>query len=335
MNLHFLLEHSIQHNASDLHLAPELKPLLRMNGELIQETSFATLTPEDIQHGVYSLISDAEKDIFEKELSLDFAFEIPSLGRFRVNVFRQIQGVAAVIRILPQTIPTLDDLDIPPAIQSLLNLPQGLILVTGPTGSGKSTTLAAMVDYLNTHKKHHIITIEDPIEFVHPSKHSLISQRQVQRDTHSFSSALRSALREDPNVILIGEMRDLETIRLALTAAETGHLVLATLHTNSAPRAINRIVDVFPSGEKEFIRHLLAESLQAVICQQLAKTVTHERRAIFEVMLATAAVRNSIRENKIPQLYSLIQTGNSVGMCTMMQYQQMLAQRNIVFLEEA
>jgi twitching motility protein PilT len=267
MELKDLLELSVKQNASDLHLSPTSPPRIRINGDIVHAPNLDKLSSDQTKHLIYSSMDPTQQREFEKLLELDFTFQIPNLGSFRVNAFRQALGIAAVFRIIPEKIPTLEELNLPSILKELLKLPNGIILVTGSTGSGKSTTLAAIVDYINEQEECHIITIEDPIEFFHKSKKSLINQRQIQRDTHDFSRALRSALREDPDVILVGELRDLETIRLALTAAETGHLVLATLHTSSAPRTISRIVDAFPGGEKNIIRNLLSESLRAVICQ--------------------------------------------------------------------
>jgi twitching motility protein PilT len=284
---------------------------------------------------ILSIMSAAQQKQFENELELDFSVTLPNVAGFRVNAFNQNLGVAAVFRLIPEQIPTLDELDLPQVFKTLLDLPNGLILVTGPTGSGKSTTLAAMVDHINTQQASHIITVEDPIEFVHHSKKSLINQRQVHRDTLEFANALRSSLREDPDVILVGEMRDLETIRLALTAAETGHLVMATLHTSSAPRTISRIVDVFPAGEKNIIRNMLSESLQAVICQTLVKKVGGGRVPAFEIMVGTTAIRNLIREDKIAQMYTSIQTSSQLGMCTLDQSLQGLLQKKVISLDSA
>lgn len=329
MEITELLELAVKKNASDLHISPGLSPILRINGELTV-TDIPPLNPEATAKLIYSVMEKEQQQEFEKALELDFATFIPKIAGFRVNAFHQIHGIAAVFRVIPEKIPTLEQLELPPVFKQLLELPNGLILITGPTGSGKSTTLAAMVDCINTNKSHHIITIEDPIEFTHKSKKSLINQRQVHRDTHDFAKALRSALREDPDVILLGEMRDLETIRLALTAAETGHLVMATLHTSSAPRSISRIVDVFPAEEKNIIRNLLSESLQAVICQTLLKNVSGGRVAALEIMLGTTAIRNLIREDKIAQMYTSIQTGNALGMCTLDQYLQGLVSKNLI-----
>jgi len=324
-NLTELLELSLKQNASDLHLSPDMPPMIRVDDSLIPMPDIAVMSAEIIKNLMYDAMEKNQQEAFEKELELDFAINLPNLAGFRVNLFYKIKGIAAVLRLIPSQIPTLEQLNLPPIFKDVLNLPNGLILVTGPTGSGKSTTLAAMVNYINLHQKLHIITIEDPIEFIHRSKKSLITQRQVHRDTKNFTMALRSALRQDPDIILVGEMRDLETIRLALTAAETGHLVMGTLHTSSAPRTISRIVDVFPAGEKNIIRNMLSTSLQAVICQTLVKKTTGGRVAAFEIMLGTPAIRNLIREDKIPQMYSAMQTGRDVGMCTLDQYLQQLA----------
>ena len=330
MNINELLTKSVELKASDLHLAPNLPPMLRINGDLeplAGEREFDKATLNDL---IFSTMNAEQRAEFIKEYELDYAVTVPNVARFRVNAFYQTDGMAAVFRVIPEAIPSLDDLGLPPVFKKLLDLPNGLILVTGPTGSGKSTTLAAMIDYINMNQPEHIITIEDPIEFKHKSKKSLINQREVHKDTHGFSNALRSALREDPDVILLGEMRDLETIRLALTAAETGHLVMATLHTSSAPRTINRIVDVFPAGEKDMIRNMLSESLQAVICQTLLKKIGGGRVAALEIMLGTPAIRNLIREDKIAQMMTSIQTGQEHGMCTLKQYVQGLVAKGLV-----
>lgn len=317
MNLEQLLSLTLQHNASDLHLSAGLPPLLRIDGEL-KNLNFSPLTQEDLQ----SLLKD---HIDTKQHEIDFALNISELPRFRVNVFQQNRGIAAVFRVIPNLIPSLDELKLPAALKTIATYKNGLVLITGATGSGKSTTLAAIINHINENYAHHIITIEDPIEFIHTSKKSLINQRQIHRDTLSFNNALRSALREDPDIILVGELRDLETIRLALTAAETGHLVFATLHTSSAAKTINRIIDVFPGDEKNLIRSLLAESLQAVICQTLVKKNNSGRAAACEIMITTPAIRNLIRENKIPQIETAIQTGGAVGMQTMEQSLQKLS----------
>lgn len=330
MDMTTLLTTCVKERASDLHIAPNMPPILRIDGELIPIQGQPILQPDVTKELIYSVFSKDETKEFEKELELDFAIVVPNVSRFRVNAFHEANGVGGAFRVIPYEVPTLDQLDMPKIFKQLLDLPNGLILVTGPTGSGKSTTLAAMIDYINSTRAEHIITIEDPIEFTHKSKKSLINQRQVLRDTHDFSMALRSALREDPDVILLGEMRDLETIRLALTAAETGHLVLATLHTSSAPRAVSRIVDVFPTGEKNIIRNMLSESLQAVICQSLLKRIAGGRIAAFEIMLGTSAIRNLIREDKIAQMYSTIQTSSEAGMITLEQSLRDLVKKNII-----
>lgn len=330
MDLNQLLDLSVKNNASDLHLSPGMPPMLRIDGDLTPAKDLPVLTAAETHDLVYGVLDEKQQQEFESALELDFAVNIPQLAIFRVNAFHQKNGVSAVFRVIAENPPTLEELELPPVFKQLLELPNGLILVTGPTGSGKSTTLAAMINYLNEKYPYHIITIEDPIEYVHKSIKGLISQRQVHRDTENFTVALRSALREDPDVILVGEMRDLETIRLALTAAETGHLVLATLHTSSAPRAVNRIVDVFPSGEKNIIRNMLSESLAAVICQTLLKKNGGGRTAALEVMLGTSAIRNLIREDKIAQMYTSIQTGRELGMCTLDQSLQELVGKQVI-----
>jgi twitching motility protein PilT len=293
------------------------------------------LSANETKDLIYAVMSTDQQAEFETALEIDFATEVKGVARFRVNAFHQAHGPAAVFRVIPDKIPTLDELDLPPVFKQLLELPNGLILVTGPTGSGKSTTLAAMVQYINSTSTSHIITIEDPIEFTHLSDKSLINQREVHRDTHDFAIALRSALREDPDVILLGEMRDLETIRLALTAAETGHLVMATLHTSSAPRAVSRIIDVFPTGEKNIIRNMLSESFAAVICQTLVKKIGGGRVPAFEIMLGTPAIRNLIREDKVAQMYTAIQTAGNIGMSTLDQYLQVLVSKGEISEETA
>lgn len=330
MELAQLLETSYNLKASDLHLSPGLPPLVRLDGDLMPIPNFPVLDAETVKKLIYSVMEKEQQEDFEKNHESDFAVSVPNVARFRANTFKQMHGLAAVFRSIPSQAPTLDDLQSPPIFKKMLDLPNGLILVTGPTGSGKSTTLAAMIDHINNNAASHILTVEDPIEFTHISKKCLINQRQVHRDTHDFSVALRSALREDPDVILVGEMRDLETIRLALTAAETGHLVMGTLHTSSAPRTINRIVDVFPAGEKNMIRNMLSESLQAVICQTLLKKPGGGRVAAYEIMVGTPAIRNLIREDHIAQMLTAIQTGSEYGMCTLEQYIQGLIAKNII-----
>ena len=324
MTIEELLTLGVTKNASDLHLSAGLPPILRIDGELAPVKDLAALSADETKDLIYTTMTKDQQNEFETALEVDFATEVKNVARFRVNAFHQAHGPAAVFRVIPEKIPTLDELDLPPVFKQLLELPNGLILVTGPTGSGKSTTLAAMVQYINATSTSHIITIEDPIEFTHASEKSLINQREVHRDTHDFAIALRSALREDPDVILLGEMRDLETIRLALTAAETGHLVMATLHTSSAPRAVSRIIDVFPTGEKNIIRNMLSESFAAVICQTLVKKLGGGRVPAFEIMLGTPAIRNLIREDKVAQMYTAIQTAGNIGMSTLDQYLQIL-----------
>ncbi len=335
MTITELLELSFKMNASDLHISPSQPPTMRIDGELVPLKDAAALDAEATKTMVYSIMDKEQQTQFEKELEHDFAIIVPKVASFRVNAFHQIKGVAAVLRVIPDKVPTLDELQLPPIFKQVLELPNGLILVTGPTGSGKSTTLAAMIDYVNMNQTSHIITVEDPIEFTHQNKKCLINQRQVHRDTHDFNAALRSALREDPDVILVGELRDLETIRLALTAAETGHLVMATLHTSSAPRAVSRMVDVFAGNEKNIIRNVLSESLQAVICQTLIKKREGGRVAAFEIMLGTPAIRNLIREDKTAQMYTSIQTGTALGMCTLDQYLQQLVESQRLDLQTA
>ncbi len=330
MDIKQLLETSVKQQASDLHLSPGLPPLLRIDGELKPIQGESVIDAITVEKLIYSVMDPAQQDEFKMSHECDFAINLPDIARFRVNVFLQANGVSAALRTIPAIVPTLEELGSPPIFKKMLEVPNGLILVTGPTGSGKSTTLAAMINHINLNKYCHIITIEDPVEYTHKSKKSLISQRQVKRDTKDFSAALRSALREDPDVILVGEMRDLETIRLALTAAETGHLVMGTLHTSSAPRTINRIVDVFPAGEKEMIRNMISESLQAVICQTLIKKSGGGRVAAYEIMIGTPAVRNLIRESQIAQLYSAIQVGSTFGMCTLDQYIRGLIDKRII-----
>lgn len=335
MELASLLKLCVEKQSSDLHISSGMVPMMRQHGDLIPVENMPATDAATVKSLVYGSMSVEQQAEFEKTLELDYAIELPGVARFRVNAFKENNGISAVFRVIPEAIPSMDDLNLPPLFKQLVDLPNGLILVTGPTGSGKSTTLAAMINYINEHQPVHIITVEDPIEFTHTSKKSLVRQRQVHRDTHDFANALRSALREDPDVILLGEMRDLETIRLALTAAETGHLVMATLHTSSAPRTINRIVDVFPSGEKDMIRNMLSESLQAVICQTLVKKVGGGRAAALEIMLGTPAVRNLIREDKIAQMMTAIQTGSEFGMCTLDQYLQNLLNKGIIDKETA
>jgi twitching motility protein PilT len=309
-------------------------PMIRVDGD-VKRINMPSLTHKEVHGMVYDIMNDKQRKAFEEFFETDFSFEIPKLARFRVNAFNQNRGAGAVFRNIPSTILSLDDLQAPKSFRDLCMLPRGLVLVTGPTGSGKSTTLAGMVNHCNDNRPDHIITIEDPIEFVHECKKCLVNQREVKRDTLGFSEALRSALREDPDIVLVGEMRDLETIRLALTAAETGHLVFGTLHTSSAAKTIDRIVDVFPGDEKDMVRSMLSESLRAVISQTLLKRVGGGRVAAHEIMIGTPAIRNLIREGKIAQMYSSIQTGGSVGMQTLDQCLTELVAKGAVSKEEA
>ncbi len=336
MDIAYLLNLSVEKKASDLHLTPGSPPILRIDGDLIAVEGAPILDATLTKNLVYSVMDNDEQQAFESSLELDFAIISPKGdARFRVNAYHESRGVAAAFRVITTKIPTLEELGAPAVFKELLKLSSGLILVVGPTGCGKSTTLAACIEFINQNDARHIITIEDPIEYIYESKKSLINQRQVYRDSAAFSTALHAALREDPDVILVGEMRDLETIRLALTAAETGHLVLGTLHTMSAPRAVSRIVDIFPSGgEKNIIRNMLSESLQAVISQTLLKANAGGRIAAYEIMLGSPAIRNLIREDKISQMYSVIQTSSDIGMCTMEQSLNDLVLRNIVTDEE-
>lgn len=326
MEITELLAFAVKNNASDLHLSAGMPPMIRVDGDM-RRIDVPALDHKEVHRLTYDIMNDKQRKNYEEFLETDFSFEIPDLSRFRVNVFNQSRGAGAVFRSIPSKVLSLEELSAPSIFKDISENPRGIVLVTGPTGSGKSTTLAAMIDYINTNRSDHIITIEDPIEFVHRSKKSLINQREVYRDTLGFSQALRSALREDPDVILVGEMRDLETIRLALTAAETGHLVFGTLHTTSAAKTIDRVVDVFPGEEKEMVRSMLSESLRAVISQTLLKKDNGGRIAAHEIMLCTPAIRNLIRESKIAQMYSAIQTGRSVGMQTLDQCLQELVQK--------
>jgi twitching motility protein PilT len=329
-----LLAFAVKNNASDLHLSSGVPPMIRVDGD-VKRINMPALSHKEVHSMVYDIMNDSQRKAYEEYFETDFSFEIPKLARFRVNAFNQNRGAGAVFRNIPSLIQSLEDLSAPKVFRDLCMLPRGLVLVTGPTGSGKSTTLAGMIDYCNVNRPDHILTIEDPIEFVHESKRCLINQREVKRDTLGFSEALRSALREDPDIILVGEMRDLETIRLALTAAETGHLVFGTLHTSSAAKTIDRIVDVFPGDEKDMVRSMLSESLRAVISQTLLKRIGGGRIAAHEIMIGTPAIRNLIREGKIAQMYSSIQTGGSVGMQTLDQCLNELLSKGMVSKEEA
>ncbi|MFJ2989817.1 type IV pilus twitching motility protein PilT [Collimonas sp. NPDC087041] len=335
MDISELLAFSVKNKASDLHLSAGLPPMIRVHGD-VRRINLPALEHQDVHGMIYDIMNDGQRKAYEENLEVDFSFEIPGLARFRVNAFNQDRGAAAVLRTIPSTVLTLEQLNTPRIFAELSLKPRGLVLVTGPTGSGKSTTLAAMVNHVNENEYAHILTIEDPIEFVHQSNKCLINQREVGPHTHSFNNALRSALREDPDVILVGELRDLETIRLALTAAETGHLVFGTLHTSSAAKTIDRIVDVFPAEEKEMVRAMLSESLQAVISQSLLKTKDGSGRvAAHEIMLGTPAIRNLIRESKIAQMYSAIQTGSNMGMQTLDSNLTELVKRNVISMATA
>lgn len=330
-----LLKFGVQSGASDLHLSAGLPPMMRVHGD-VKQLNFPPLEHKDVHAMVYDIMNDHQRKFYESELECDFSYEIPNVSRFRVNAFNQSRGAAAVFRTIPTEILTLEQLQCPSIFSEIANKPRGVVLVTGPTGSGKSTTLAAMIDYINKSRQYHILTIEDPIEFVHKSNKSLINQREVGLQTKSFANALRSALREDPDVILVGEMRDLETIRLAMTAAETGHLVFGTLHTSSAAKTIDRIVDVFPAEEKDMVRAMLSESLQAVISQTLLKLKDGSGRiAAHEIMIGTPAIRNLIRENKVAQMYSAIQTGQQYGMQTLDQCLVGLMRKGLISKEAA
>jgi twitching motility protein PilT len=329
-----LLAFSVKNGASDLHLSAGVPPMIRVDGD-VRRINVPAMEHNQVHEMVYDIMNDKQRKDYEEFLETDFSFEIPGLARFRVNAFIQNRGAGAVFRTIPSKILTLEDLDCPNIFSEIASYPRGLVLVTGPTGSGKSTTLAAMMDHKNNNEYSHILTIEDPIEFVHESKKSLVNQREVHRDTLGFNEALRSALREDPDTILVGELRDLETIRLALTAAETGHLVLGTLHTSSASKTIDRIIDVFPGAEKDMVRSMLAASLRAVISQTLCRKIGGGRVAAHEILIGTPAIRNLINEDKVAQMYSAIQTGNGVGMQTLDQNLQEILGKGLISREEA
>lgn len=334
MDITELLAFSAKQGASDLHLSADMPPMIRVDGD-VRRINLPALDHKEVHSLVYEIMNDKQRKDFEEFLETDFSFEVPGVARFRVNAFNHNRGAGAVFRTIPSKILNMDDLGMGQIFRDLAMTPRGLVLVTGPTGSGKSTTLAAMVDYINDTKYDHILTVEDPIEFVHESKKSLVNQREVHRDTLGFNEALRSALREDPDVILVGEMRDLETIRLALSAAETGHVVFGTLHTSSAAKTIDRIVDVFPAEEKSMVRSMLSESLQGVISQTLLKKTGGGRIAAHEIMIGTPAIRNLIREAKIAQMYSAIQTGGALGMQTMDQCLQEMLSKGLITREVA
>jgi twitching motility protein PilT len=335
MDISELLAFSVKNKASDLHLSAGLPPMIRVHGD-VRRINRPPLEHKDVHAMIYDIMNDSQRKMFDENLECDFSFDLPGLARFRVNAFMQDRGAAAVMRTIPSRVLSLEELQAPRVFADFAMKPRGLVLVTGPTGSGKSTTLAAMIDHVNNNLYGHVLTIEDPIEFVHESRKCVINQREVGPHTLSFSNALRSALREDPDVILVGELRDLETIRLALTAAETGHLVFGTLHTSSAAKTIDRVVDVFPAAEKEMVRAMLSESLVAVISQALLKIKDGSGRvAAHEIMVGTPAIRNLIRENKVAQMYSMIQTGSQYGMQTLDQCLMDLVRRNIVSAAEA
>lgn len=334
MDISQLLAFGVKQGASDLHLSAGLPPMIRVDGD-VRRINVPEMDHKEVHDMLYDIMSDKQRKDYEEYLETDFSFEIPGLARFRVNAFNHNRGSGGVFRTIPSKILSLEQLGAPGIFREISDYPRGIVLVTGPTGSGKSTTLAAMIDYKNDHEQGHILTVEDPIEFVHQSKKCLVNQREVHRDTLGFNEALRSALREDPDVILVGEMRDLETIRLALSAAETGHLVFGTLHTSSAAKTIDRIVDVFPAAEKSMVRSMLSESLKAVISQTLLKKVGGGRVAAHEIMIGTPAIRNLIREDKVAQMYSAIQTGQNLGMQTLDQNLKQLVNSGVVTKEDA
>jgi len=334
MDITELLAFSAKQGASDLHLSSGLPPMIRVDGD-VRRINLPAMEHKEVHGLIYDIMNDKQRKDYEEFLETDFSFEVPGVARFRVNAFNHNRGSGAVFRTIPSKVLTMEDLGMGQVFKDVASVPRGLVLVTGPTGSGKSTTLAAMLDYINDSRYDHILTIEDPIEFVHESKKCLVNQREVHRDTLGFNEALRSALREDPDIILVGELRDLETIRLALTAAETGHLVFGTLHTTSAAKTIDRIVDVFPAEEKSMVRSMLSESLQAVVSQSLLKKTGGGRVAAHEIMIGTPAIRNLIREDKVAQMYSAIQTGGALGMQTLDQCLQNLLQKGVISREMA
>ena len=330
-----LLRMVVEWKGSDLHLTVGVPPIIRVDGHL-QPTSYERVTPQDCQRMCYDILSDEQIQRFESTLELDFSYQVPRVARFRVNIFKERGNLAAALRVIPQRIPTMEDLGLPPVLKELINKPRGLVLVTGPTGSGKSTTLAAMINAINSERSEHILTIEDPIEYLHQHKYSVVAQRELGMDTKSFSAALKSALREDPDVILVGEMRDLETMTLAVTAAETGHLVFATLHTNSASQTVDRIVDVFPPGQQEQIRIQLSNNLEGVLTQQLLRRANQPGRiCAMEIMMASPAIRNLIREGKSHQINSMIQISNNIGMQTMDQHLRDLYAKGFITYDDA
>ena len=335
LRIEILLEEIVRKNASDLHLQVGLPPMMRLDGVLAPFPGYNPLNAEEVEHLVFAILDDDQQKILIKDKEFDFSFAFGDLGRFRVNAFHERGNLAASLRLIPNQIKTIAELGMPPVIQSFADFPRGLVLVTGPTGSGKSTTLAALIDKINSEKAQHIITIEDPIEFTHKSKRSAIVQREVHYDTYSFSAALRSSLRQDPDVVLIGEMRDLETISAAITIAETGHLVFATLHTNSAAQSIDRMIDVFPPHQQSQVRSQLANILQGICAQRLVPAIGGGRVVAAEVMVANPAIRNIIREGKTHQLDTVIQTGSDQGMQTMDRTLVKLVQSGVVTYDDA
>ena len=334
MDITELLAFSVKQDASDLHISAGLPPMIRSDGD-VRRINLPPLDHKQVHNLIYEVMNDRQRKDFEEKLETDFSIDVPGVARFRVNAFNQSRGAGAVFRTIPSKVLSMDDLGMGEVFKGIAMKPRGLVLVTGPTGSGKSTSLAAMLDYINDNKYQHILTIEDPIEFLHTPKKCLVNQREVHRDTLSFNTALRSALREDPDIILVGELRDLETIRLALTAAETGHMVFGTLHTTSAAKTIDRVVDVFPAEEKDMVRSMLSESLQAVVSQTLLKKKNGGRVAAHEIMIATSAIRNLIREDKVAQMYSSIQTGSSLGMQTLDQCLHDLVRKDLISRDTA
>lgn len=334
MDITELLGFSVKQGASDLHLTAGMPPMIRVDGDM-RKINVPAMDHKQVYGLIYEIMTDKQRKDYEQFMETDFSFEVPNLARFRVNAFNQNRGAAAVFRTIPSKVLSMEELGMGSVFRKISDLARGLVVVTGPTGSGKSTTLAAMMDYVNNSRYEHILTIEDPIEFVHESKKCLVNQREVHRDTLGFAEALRSALREDPDIILVGELRDLETIRLALTAAETGHLVFGTLHTTSAAKTIDRIIDVFPAAEKSMVRSMLSESLQAVVSQALLKKPGGGRVAAHEIMIATPAIRNLIREDKVAQMYSAIQTGSASGMKTLDQCLKEMVQKGLISKESA
>lgn len=334
MDIAELLAFTVSQKASDLHLSAGMPPMLRIDGDM-KRLKLPDLEQVRVHAMIYDIMNDRQRRLYEQQLQVDFSFALPDVARFRVNVFTHHRGSGAVFRVIPSKLLTLEEIGAPPVFRDIIDVKNGLVLVTGVTGSGKSTTLAACIDHINKHRQQHILTIEDPIEFLHDSNNCLINQRELGEHTHSFSDALRAALREDPDVILVGEMRDLETIRLALTAAETGHLVFGTLHTSSAVKTIDRIIDVFPGDEKDMVRSMLSNSIRSVISQSLLKKIGGGRTAAWEVMVATPAIRNLIREHKLAQMYSALQTGQAAGMQTMDQHLRQLVDQGVVTAEAA